>query len=70
MKPKTARRFLNRSKWKIAASQIKSQSRSFWARVEKCQAALKLEAYKALSGSERIFRMLGFQVRLMVKLLN
>jgi len=60
MKPKTARRFLSRNAWKIAAGQIKLQSRSFWARVENCRAALELEAYKALPANERIFRMLGF----------
>jgi len=60
MKTKTARRFMSRNAWKIAAGGIKTQPLSFWKRVQDCRKALDLETYKALSGSERIFGMLGF----------
>jgi len=60
MKPKTARRFLSRNTWKIAARKISFQSPSFWTKVKNCRKVLDEVAYKSLSVDGRIYHMLGF----------
>jgi len=56
MKPKTARRFLNRNQHKMLRF-LGSGSPSFWRRVDKCRDVLNLDSYKRLSPLERIGRM-------------
>jgi hypothetical protein len=59
MKPKTARRFLGRNAWKIAAWRIgKDEPNHFFRkRFNKATITLNETAYKALSPYERIAKM-------------